>query len=178
MLLRIAGLMENLRQVSSDIAHDLRTPLSRLRQDLEEAREKEPDSRRLQEFGGTRRGGRGCSPSNLCGTPARARRTALRPSCASAGNEGGTERREIHRGGAAFNPRNRGFSARFARRFSSASRRANSLRLAFSKASSRLPNSTLATSSSRARRTSNRSRASPARGYGGQNRGTIGSSSS
>src|SRR5882757_9974917 len=30
--------MENLRQVSSDIAHDLRTPLSRLRQDLEEAR--------------------------------------------------------------------------------------------------------------------------------------------
>jgi signal transduction histidine kinase len=38
MLDRIAGLMENLRQVSSDIAHDLRTPLSRLRQDLEEAK--------------------------------------------------------------------------------------------------------------------------------------------
>jgi signal transduction histidine kinase len=37
MLDRIAGLMENLRQVSNDIAHDLRTPLSRLRQDLEEA---------------------------------------------------------------------------------------------------------------------------------------------
>jgi signal transduction histidine kinase len=38
MLDRIGGLMENLRQVSNDIAHDLRTPLSRLRQDLEEAR--------------------------------------------------------------------------------------------------------------------------------------------
>jgi signal transduction histidine kinase len=38
MLDRIAGLMENLRQVSNDIAHDLRTPLSRLRQDLEEAK--------------------------------------------------------------------------------------------------------------------------------------------
>ena len=34
---RINGLMENLRQVSNDIAHDLRTPLSRLRQGLEEA---------------------------------------------------------------------------------------------------------------------------------------------
>jgi signal transduction histidine kinase len=41
MLDRIAGLMENLHQVSSDIAHDLRTPLSRLRQDLEEARDKD-----------------------------------------------------------------------------------------------------------------------------------------
>jgi signal transduction histidine kinase len=40
MLDRISGLMENLRQVSSDIAHDLRTPLSRLRQDLEEATDK------------------------------------------------------------------------------------------------------------------------------------------
>lgn len=37
MLDRISGLMENLRQVSNDIAHDLRTPLSRLRQGLEEA---------------------------------------------------------------------------------------------------------------------------------------------
>lgn len=35
MLDRIGGLMENLRQVSGDIAHDLRTPLSRLRQRLE-----------------------------------------------------------------------------------------------------------------------------------------------
>ncbi|MEE7490626.1 HAMP domain-containing sensor histidine kinase [Methylobacterium oryzae] len=35
MLDRIGGLMVNLRQVSTDIAHDLRTPLSRLRQGLE-----------------------------------------------------------------------------------------------------------------------------------------------
>ncbi|HZZ30752.1 MAG TPA: HAMP domain-containing sensor histidine kinase [Phenylobacterium sp.] len=35
MLDRIAGLMESLRQVSSDVAHDLRTPLTRLRQRLE-----------------------------------------------------------------------------------------------------------------------------------------------
>jgi signal transduction histidine kinase len=33
--------MEGLRQVSTDIAHDLRTPLSRLRQQLEETREAE-----------------------------------------------------------------------------------------------------------------------------------------
>ena len=38
MLDRIAVLMESLRQVSSDVAHDLRTPLSRLYQRLEEAR--------------------------------------------------------------------------------------------------------------------------------------------
>ncbi|MGH8205466.1 MAG: sensor histidine kinase [Steroidobacteraceae bacterium] len=38
MLDRIAILMESLRQVSSDIAHDLRTPLTRLRQRLESAR--------------------------------------------------------------------------------------------------------------------------------------------
>ena len=35
MLDRIAGLMTNLRQVSSDVAHDLRTPLVRLRNQLE-----------------------------------------------------------------------------------------------------------------------------------------------
>ncbi|MGH6971499.1 MAG: HAMP domain-containing protein, partial [Caulobacteraceae bacterium] len=35
MLARIAVLMERLRQVSNDIAHDLRTPLTRLRQRLE-----------------------------------------------------------------------------------------------------------------------------------------------
>ncbi|WP_372785469.1 ATP-binding protein [Phenylobacterium sp.] len=35
MLDRIAALMESLRQVSNDIAHDLRTPLTRLRQKLE-----------------------------------------------------------------------------------------------------------------------------------------------
>jgi len=39
MLDRIQRLMEGLRQVSSDIAHDLRTPLSRLRQRLEAARQ-------------------------------------------------------------------------------------------------------------------------------------------
>jgi len=38
MLDRIQELMENLRQVSNDIAHDLRTPLTRLRQRLEGAR--------------------------------------------------------------------------------------------------------------------------------------------
>lgn len=37
MLDRIEGLLENLRQVSSDIAHDLRTPLARLRNRLERA---------------------------------------------------------------------------------------------------------------------------------------------
>jgi hypothetical protein len=35
MLDRIEGLLENLRQVSSDVAHDLRTPLARLRARLE-----------------------------------------------------------------------------------------------------------------------------------------------
>jgi signal transduction histidine kinase len=39
MLNRIAALLENLRQVSSDVAHDLRTPLTRLRNRLEQARE-------------------------------------------------------------------------------------------------------------------------------------------
>lgn len=38
MLDRIHALMENLRQVSSDVAHDLRTPLSRLYQRLDDAR--------------------------------------------------------------------------------------------------------------------------------------------
>jgi signal transduction histidine kinase len=41
MLDRITLLMESLRQVSNDIAHDLRTPLSRLRQGLEEAKDKD-----------------------------------------------------------------------------------------------------------------------------------------
>jgi len=39
MLDRIQQLLDGLRQVSSDIAHDLRTPLGRLRQKLEDARE-------------------------------------------------------------------------------------------------------------------------------------------
>lgn len=38
MLDRIGDLMESLRQVSNDIAHDLRTPLSRVRQHLEQTR--------------------------------------------------------------------------------------------------------------------------------------------
>ncbi len=38
MLDRIEVLMGNLRQVTNDIAHDLRTPLGRLRQRLEKAR--------------------------------------------------------------------------------------------------------------------------------------------
>lgn len=41
MLDRIQALMAGLQQVSSDIAHDLRTPLSRLRQRLELARQRE-----------------------------------------------------------------------------------------------------------------------------------------
>ncbi len=39
MLDRISGLMDNLRQVSSDVAHDLRTPLTRLYNRLERAME-------------------------------------------------------------------------------------------------------------------------------------------
>lgn len=39
MLDRIEGLMTGLRQVSTDIAHDLRTPLTRLRQRLEDMKE-------------------------------------------------------------------------------------------------------------------------------------------
>ncbi|MFZ1882382.1 MAG: HAMP domain-containing protein, partial [Rhodoplanes sp.] len=38
MLDRIADLLENLRQVSNDIAHDLRTPLAHLRQRLEDTK--------------------------------------------------------------------------------------------------------------------------------------------
>jgi signal transduction histidine kinase len=40
MLDRISTLLENLQQVSSDVAHDLRTPLTRLRNRLEAAHEK------------------------------------------------------------------------------------------------------------------------------------------
>lgn len=39
------SLLESLKQVSANIAHDLRTPLSRLRQGLEEARSKTGDSK-------------------------------------------------------------------------------------------------------------------------------------
>jgi signal transduction histidine kinase len=47
MLDRIEGLLENLRQVSSDIAHDLRTPLSRLRNHLERGAMDAHDSKAL-----------------------------------------------------------------------------------------------------------------------------------
>lgn len=40
MLDRITNLMEGIRHVSNDVAHDLRTPLGRLRHQLEEARER------------------------------------------------------------------------------------------------------------------------------------------
>ncbi len=40
MLDRISTLLDNVRQVSSDVAHDLRTPLTHLRNRLEEARQK------------------------------------------------------------------------------------------------------------------------------------------
>ncbi len=49
MLNRISTLLENLRQVSSDVAHDLRTPLTRLRSRLEQAR---LNFRTAQEFDG------------------------------------------------------------------------------------------------------------------------------
>jgi signal transduction histidine kinase len=49
MLDRIQTLMRDLQQVSSDIAHDLRTPLTRLRQRLELARRRENDIDKLRE---------------------------------------------------------------------------------------------------------------------------------
>lgn len=50
MLDRIEGLLENLRQVSSDVAHDLRTPLARLRTRLEQgASQKDGDARAVIE---------------------------------------------------------------------------------------------------------------------------------
>lgn len=44
MLDRISELMANLRQVSSDVAHDLRTPLAQLRQQLEHSLAQPPDT--------------------------------------------------------------------------------------------------------------------------------------
>lgn len=49
---RIATLMESLRQVSTDIAHDLRTPLTRLRQRLESSRSLASDDERAEALSG------------------------------------------------------------------------------------------------------------------------------
>jgi signal transduction histidine kinase len=55
MLDRIAGLMDSLRQVSNNIAHDLRTPLTRLRQRLElSLRQAEEPAHRTQIEGALR----------------------------------------------------------------------------------------------------------------------------
>ena len=51
MLDRIGQLMENLRQVSSDVAHDLRTPLLRLRNQLEQVGTVEGAAQRAIELG-------------------------------------------------------------------------------------------------------------------------------
>ncbi len=49
MLDRIEGLLDNLRQVSSDVAHDLRTPLSRLRTHLESGKQVRADPKKVVE---------------------------------------------------------------------------------------------------------------------------------
>ena len=48
MLERIGELLDNLRQVSNDVAHDLRTPLARLQQGLQTALDGPPDADRLK----------------------------------------------------------------------------------------------------------------------------------
>jgi len=52
MLDRIAALMDSLRQVSGDIAHDLRTPLTRLRQRLEASRTLKASAERAEAVAG------------------------------------------------------------------------------------------------------------------------------
>lgn len=54
MLERIGALMENLRQVSSDVAHDLRTPLTRLCNHLDVAADGADDLRRMEAIGEAR----------------------------------------------------------------------------------------------------------------------------
>ena len=55
MLDRIGALMDSLRQVTSDVAHDLRTPLNRLRQRLESAARQADDPAHKAEIEGTLR---------------------------------------------------------------------------------------------------------------------------
>jgi signal transduction histidine kinase len=55
MLDRISALMDSLRQVTSDIAHDLRTPLSRLRQRLERSAQQANDPAHRAEIEGALR---------------------------------------------------------------------------------------------------------------------------
>ncbi len=49
MLGRIEALMEGVKQVSTDIAHDLRTPLTRLRQQLEDIRDSAPTPEMIEQ---------------------------------------------------------------------------------------------------------------------------------
>jgi signal transduction histidine kinase len=51
MLARIQSLMENVQQVSNDIAHDLRSPLARLREHLELAQQKTKEADTRNAFG-------------------------------------------------------------------------------------------------------------------------------
>ena len=55
MLDRIGALMDSLRQVTSDVAHDLRTPLTRLRQRLERAAKQADNPAHKAEIEGTLR---------------------------------------------------------------------------------------------------------------------------
>jgi signal transduction histidine kinase len=55
MLDRIGGLMDSLKQVSSDIAHDMRTPLTRLRQRLEVSLDRADDPAHKAELEGALR---------------------------------------------------------------------------------------------------------------------------
>ncbi|MFT3968444.1 MAG: ATP-binding protein [Sphingobium sp.] len=50
MLDRMAGLMDNLRQVSSDVAHDLRTPLTRLHNRLDRALDRSDLAQQVREI--------------------------------------------------------------------------------------------------------------------------------
>jgi len=68
MLDRMAELMESLREVSVNIAHDLKTPLARLRQRLEAAQAQSPDDRKAATRGVHRSCGR--NPRDLLGAAA------------------------------------------------------------------------------------------------------------